>query len=79
MSFAAGGFRDFTRIASSHPEMWRDICLANRDGLLAEVDGYCGILQDLRAMLERGDALALQALFERAREARNRWLEQRGA
>ena len=36
-SFAAGGFRDFTRIASSHPEMWRDICVANRDRVLDEV------------------------------------------
>jgi len=76
ISFAAGGFRDFTRIASSHPEMWRDICMANRDGLLAELDGYSAILGELRAILERGDALALQQIFERAREARNRWLDQ---
>ena len=78
ISFAAGGFRDFTRIASSHPEMWRDICLANRTELLAELDGYSDVLQELRGIIERGDAVALQALFERARDARNQWLEQSG-
>jgi prephenate dehydrogenase len=72
---AAGGFRDFTRIASSHPEMWRDICLANRDALLAQLDRYAGELAGVRAMLERGDAAALDALFSRARETRERWLK----
>ena len=72
---AAGGFRDFTRIASSHPEMWRDICIANRDALLRELSRYEATLARLRAILEREDAPALEALFERARAARNRWLE----
>ncbi|MBI2318486.1 MAG: prephenate dehydrogenase/arogenate dehydrogenase family protein [Betaproteobacteria bacterium] len=72
---AASGFRDFTRIASSHPEMWRDICMSNRDALLAELSGYEAELAQLRAILDRGDAGALQAVFERARAARNRWLE----
>jgi prephenate dehydrogenase len=74
-SYAAGGFRDFTRIASSHPEMWRDICLANRKALLAELDRYGGKLERVRRMLERGDARALDALFSGARDARNRWLK----
>ena len=74
-SFAAGGFRDFTRIASSHPEMWRDICLANKKALLAEIDRYGGKLERVRRMLERGDARALAALFSGARDARNRWLK----
>jgi prephenate dehydrogenase len=78
LSFAAGGFRDFTRIASSHPEMWRDIFMANRDALLRELGAYVGALDELRAMLERGDAAALYDLFEKAREARNRWLERSG-
>ena len=74
-SYAAGGFRDFTRIAASHPEMWRDICLANRKALLAEIDRYGGKLERVRRMLERGDARALDGLFSGAREARNRWLK----
>ena len=74
-SFAAGGFRDFTRIASSHPEMWRDICLANRKALLAELKRYGGELEHVKRMLERGDANALEALFSRARGARERWLK----
>jgi prephenate dehydrogenase len=73
-SYAAGGFRDFTRIASSHPEMWRDICLANRKALLAELGRYEGELGRVRRLLERGDARALEALFSGAREARNRWI-----
>src|SRR5712664_5010868 len=74
-SYAAGGFRDFTRIASSHPEMWGDICLANRKALLAELKRYGGELERVKRMLERGDARALDTLFSGARDARNRWLE----
>ena len=74
-SYAAGGFRDFTRIASSHPEMWRDICLANRKALLAEIGRYGAKLERVRKMLERGDARALDALFSGARDARRRWLK----
>jgi len=74
-SFAAGGFRDFTRIASSHPEMWRDICLANRKALLVELRRYGGELERVKKMLERGDAKALAVLFSGARGARDRWLE----
>jgi prephenate dehydrogenase len=74
-SYAAGGFRDFTRIASSHPEMWRDICLANKKALLAELDRYEGELERVRRILERGDGKALEALFSGARDARNRWLK----
>jgi prephenate dehydrogenase len=72
--FAAGGFRDFTRIASSHPEMWRDICVANRGPLLAELDRYADKLRALRPLLERGDGAALEQLFAEARAARGRWL-----
>ena len=72
--YAAGGFRDFTRIASSHPEMWRDICVANKDALLAEIDGYAAQLASLRPLIERCDGQALEQLFREAREARARWL-----
>jgi len=72
--YAAGGFRDFTRIASSHPEMWRDICVANRDALLAELERYQAKLEALRPLVARGDGAALETLFAEARGARNRWL-----
>jgi len=74
-SYAAGGFRDFTRIAGSHPEMWRDICMANKDALLAEVDRYAAQLGALRPMIERGDGEALERMFTQARDARGRWLD----
>jgi len=72
--FAAGGFRDFTRIASSHPEMWRDICVANREKLLVELDRYAAKLAALRPLVERGDGAALERVFAEARAARGRWL-----
>ena len=74
-SFAAGGFRDFTRIASSHPEMWRDICVANRDRLVEEMDRYARKLGELRSLIEKGDGAALERLFGEAREAREQWLK----
>lgn len=74
-SHAASGFRDFTRIAGSHSEMWRDICVANRVALLAELDAYLDEMARLRAMLAAGDGPALEAVFERARRARNAWAE----
>jgi prephenate dehydrogenase len=76
-SYAAGGFRDFTRIASSSPEMWRDICMANRKALLAEIERYGRGLERLRKVLERGDAKGLEALFTGARDARERWIRDR--
>jgi len=74
-SFAASGFRDFTRIAGSHPEMWRDICVANRHALLAELDAYLTELAYLRALLMQGDGKALESLFAEASAARNAWAE----
>ncbi|MFN0317755.1 MAG: prephenate dehydrogenase [Burkholderiales bacterium] len=77
-SFAGAGFRDFTRIASSSPEMWRDICLANRDALLGELDAYQAALHSMRGLIAQGDEAGLAALFEHARGARNRWLSGKG-
>ncbi len=74
-SYAAGGFRDFTRIASSHPEMWRDICVANRDRLLEEIDRYSKNLGSMRKIIEAADSAALEKLFSDARAARRRWLD----
>ena len=73
--FAASGFRDFTRIAGSSPEMWRDIALANREAVLTELDAYVTALQSLRGALSAEDAEALLAIFSRAREARNHWIQ----
>ena len=75
---AAGGFRDFTRIASSSPEMWRDICLANRDVLCEALADYRRELDGLATMLENGDTAALQQLLTRARDAREAWLRGNG-
>lgn len=77
--FAASGFRDFTRIAGSSPEMWRDIALANRDALLAELDAYLAALQRARAALSAGDADTLLTLFARARAARENWMKKQDA
>ena len=73
-AYAAGGFRDFTRIASSHPEMWRDICIANRDRLLIELQEYQKKLKSLQKLLDAGDAAALEKLFAEARDARDKWI-----
>ena len=73
--FAASGFRDFTRIAGSSPEMWRDIALANREAVLAELDAYLSALQALRQSVAAGDADALLEMFSRARAARENWMK----
>lgn len=71
--FAASGFRDFTRIAGSHPEMWRDIALANKTALLNELKLYKQALNGMTALLEASDDQALYDLFEHASRARNDW------
>jgi prephenate dehydrogenase len=73
--FAAGGFRDFTRIASSHPEMWRDICLANRAALLSELDAYMAELLRARVLLAAADSAGLEKMFATARARRDAWLD----
>jgi prephenate dehydrogenase len=76
--YAAGGFRDFTRIAGSSPEMWRDISLANKRPLLKELKAYQDQIAYLAAVLEQGDGVALQTLFQQASVARNNWIKNSG-
>jgi prephenate dehydrogenase len=72
---AGTGLRDFTRLASSHPDMWRDICLANREALRRDLAAYRDRLRAIDALLEAGDGDALLALFARAHTAREAWIE----
>jgi prephenate dehydrogenase len=73
--YAAGGFRDFTRIASSNPVMWRDICIANREALGPMLAGFADELTQLAQLIDAADADALLALFDRARTARDRYVD----
>jgi prephenate dehydrogenase len=70
LGFAAGGFRDFTRIAASSPEMWRDVSLQNRAALLAEIDAYAARLAVFRELIEKGDGKGLERLMAEARSTR---------
>jgi len=71
--YAASGFRDFTRIAAGSPEMWRDISLANREALLAEIAAFRAQLDRVAAMVAAGDAAALEGVFAHASAARRAW------
>lgn len=73
-SHAASGFRDFTRIASSSPDMWRDIALDNRAALVAEMDRMMARLQTLRVAIANGDGIQMEQHFRTARTARDKWL-----
>jgi prephenate dehydrogenase len=72
--FSGGGLRDTVRIAGSSPEMWRDICIANRAALLSALDNYEDELEMMRSAIESGDGTALEKMFSRARDARAKWL-----
>ena len=73
--YAAGGFRDFTRIASSNPVMWRDICLANQGSLGVMLTRFADELHELASILETGDGEGLLAIFERAKQARDKYID----
>lgn len=75
LRFAGSGLRDFTRIASSSPEMWRDICLANREPLLKQIDRYHHELKSLQELLESSDGQSLENFFSQAQSARKNWLK----
>ena len=72
--YAASGFRDFTRIAGSSPEMWRDITLANRTAMLQELDSYTDQLARLRQHLLNEDAQAIEDIYANAQQARHNWI-----
>lgn len=72
--FAASGFRDFTRIAGSSPEMWRDIATANREALVADLEAYQKEVAALTERLRAADGATLERIFETARSARSDWL-----
>jgi len=71
--FAAGGFRDFSRIASSDPTMWRDICLNNKQPILAMMQRYKDELDMLYNALESGDGEKLMEVFEHAKQTRDKF------
>ena len=70
LRLAAGGFRDMTRIAAGHPAIWPDICVANRDAIVAGLDDYLRALEQVRALVADSDRDGLLDLLERARSAR---------
>ena len=72
---AAGGFRDFTRIASSDPYMWQDICLANKDALLEHLEHFSKDLDRLRKALQQADGEFLKQAFIRAKQSRDDFVE----
>jgi 3-phosphoshikimate 1-carboxyvinyltransferase len=73
--YAAGGFRDFSRIAASDPTMWRDVFLTNQAPVLATLDQYIAELGALRDLVAAGDGEQLKAIFERAKAARDHFAD----
>jgi prephenate dehydrogenase len=73
--YAAGGFRDFTRIASSSPVMWRDICMANAEALSAMLARFGEEMTDLADSIRRRDGDHLLEIFSRAKQARDRFVD----
>lgn len=71
LRYSAGGFRDFTRIASSDPVMWRDIALMNREAILEMMDFFAGSLADLRRLVATADSNGLETFFARSKEQRD--------
>jgi len=74
--YAAGGFKDFTRIASSSPTMWADICMANADKIMSLLDDYKQSMDDIGRCLQTRDRDRLMSFFEDANDARRQYLEQ---
>ncbi len=73
LTFAGSGFRDFTRIAASQPQVWRDICIANRTELLENIQGYIAVLNDVHQAIFEEEGATLENIFERASSLRAQW------
>jgi len=71
LRYSAGGFRDFTRIASSDPDMWRDIALMNREAVLEMMDIFSGSFDKLRRLVESGDGEGMRRFFEESKRSRD--------
>jgi prephenate dehydrogenase len=76
-SFAGGGFRDFTRIAASSPQMWKDICIANKTAILEEIAAYETVLSELKTSVANEDSQRLMDIFQASRKARIYWGEKK--
>ncbi len=74
LSYAAGGFKDFSRIASSDASMWRDICINNPDEITKHIKGFQQSLDKLSRLIKEGQAQEIEALFAHAKAARDDWL-----
>lgn len=74
LSFSAGGFKDFTRIASSDPVMWRDIAIMNKKALLNSIDSFSSTLNKLRTAIADEDGKALEAMFRTSKSLRDQIL-----
>ena len=73
--YAAGGFRDFTRIAASDPVMWRDICLANGDAIQLMIEHFMTDLQELTGAIQNRDGQRMLDIFTSAKAARDRYVD----
>ncbi|MBI5491309.1 MAG: prephenate dehydrogenase/arogenate dehydrogenase family protein [Deltaproteobacteria bacterium] len=78
LSYSAGGFKDFTRIASSSPEMWSDICALNKDAIVKMIDNFQKRLEGLKDLIEAGDIEGLKKDFERAKVTRDSLVKKAG-
>lgn len=74
LQFSAGGFRDFTRIAGSHPTMWKDICMSNKANILNSIAHYQSVLNDISAEIKNDDDQALFQRFSSSKKLREQWM-----
>jgi len=71
--YAAGGFADFTRIASSSPSMWHDICFSNREALIRTLETFSSHIDNIKSAIEKSESDELLETFRRAKEARDKF------